>query len=123
MDDSKGGINERVRAFMKARRISVNYLSKVLNVPQPTLHRQLGDCGMINIEGLQAILVHYPELSADWLLLGKGNMLRDDNNEVKDKSADTSTIELLKEMLDDERRRNKEYWELIQKMILDGKGK
>lgn len=116
MGDNKNSVNERVRMFMKSYRLSVNYLSKVLNVPQPTLHRQLGDDGTLNVESLQAILICYPELSADWLLLGKGEMIRL-NNDLKCVNADEATIGLLKEMLNEERARSKEYWELIQKLI------
>ena len=113
MNDDLSAINQRLRAFLKDKRVSVNYLSSVLNVPQPTLHRQLGDSGLLGIDNLQAILRLYPELSADWVLLGKGVMLRTEQTS----SDDSDMVKLLKDMLEDEKRRSNNYWNMIQQLM------
>ncbi|MBO4499738.1 MAG: hypothetical protein J5732_05740 [Bacteroidaceae bacterium] len=75
----------------------------------------------------------YEELSPDWLLLGRGPMLRNpqvSNNvngdingdniqgeRVSVRKGDSHLVELLQKQLDEEKQRSKEYWNTIQKLI------
>lgn len=117
MKDTVSAVNQRLKQFMKANRISVNYLSKELDVPQPTLHRQLSDDGMLSLDNLQAILMLFPKLSSDWVLLGVGSMVRSDSATVGNDAGQSSVINLLQEQLNEEKVRCSQYWDTIQKLI------
>ena len=68
-------LKERVAEVLRYKKISVNKASKVLNIPQRTLNRQVNEDGSVGMELLYAILDTYPEISPMWLLLGEGNMV------------------------------------------------
>ena len=69
-------LKERVADVLRYKKISVNKASKVLNIPQRTLNRQVNEEGSVGMELLYAILDTYPEISPLWLLLGEGEMLQ-----------------------------------------------
>ena len=70
-------LKERVADVLRYKKISVNKASKVLNIPQRTLNRQVNEDGSVGMELLYAILDTYPEISPMWLLLGEGEMVHD----------------------------------------------
>ena len=113
MSEEVNQIKLRLKQYMAEKRLSVNSLSKILKIPQPTLHRQLSEEGALGADNLQAVLEQFPEISADWLILGKGDMLRT----VKDPATDSKIVELLQQQLAEEKERSNKYWETIQKLI------
>lgn len=72
MEDS---VTQRVREFLGSIHLTVNGLSKVINIGQPTLSKQLkeGGCG-VSLTTIVLLLEAYPDLSAEWLLRGEGSM-------------------------------------------------
>ena len=81
MDETENAVNQRLKYYLKTNRISINYLSKILDVPQPTLHHQLNN-GIISVDKLHAILMYFNDLSAEWLLRGVGSMIREDGKTI-----------------------------------------
>lgn len=71
-------IKERVIYLLAYKKMNVNRASKVLGMPQRTLNRQVNEDGKIGMELLYAIMDCFPEISPSWLLLGEGEMLRDE---------------------------------------------
>lgn len=71
-------IKERVAEVLAYKNINVNRASKMLGIPQRTLNRQVNEDGKIGMDLLYAIMDCFPEISPAWLLLGEGEMLRDD---------------------------------------------
>ena len=69
------GIKQRVADVLRFKKINVNRASKILDIPQRTLNRQVNEDGNISMELLYAILDTFTEISPLWLLLGEGDML------------------------------------------------
>lgn len=76
--------------------MSVLALSKVLDMNQTTLNKQLKDdgCG-VQVSTLVKILAAYSDLSAEWLLRGEGSMKREEGLVIMAQNDDL--VEALKE--------------------------
>lgn len=72
------GIKSRVSALFKVKSLNVNKASKLFGIPQRTLNRQVNEDGNISMELIYAIFDKFADVSPQWLLLGNGNMLLDD---------------------------------------------
>lgn len=126
-------INERIILFLKNRRITIRALAELLDVKESTLGNKLSGRFRIDTDTIVSLLTIYEELSPDWLLLGRGPMLRNpqvSNNvngdingdniqgeRVSVRKGDSHLVELLQKQLDEEKQRSKEYWNTIQKLI------
>lgn len=69
------GIKQRVADVLRFKKINVNRASKILDIPQRTLNRQVNEDGNISMDLLYAILDTFTEISPLWLLLGEGDMV------------------------------------------------
>ena len=80
MEDS---VTQRVREFLESIHLTVNGLSRVINIGQPTLSKQMkeGGCG-VSLTTIVLLLEAYPDLSAEWLLRGEGGMKKGDEWKV-----------------------------------------
>lgn len=70
---------QRVRQFMKKEGISIRELSKRFDMTESTLGGKLNGSRKIDIEVVSFILRDFPDLSAEWLLRGEGNMYKSKN--------------------------------------------
>lgn len=77
---------QRVNEFIDFKQLSVNSLSKAINVAQTTLNSQLRGNASLSIIVVERILSTYPEVSAEWLLRGKGDMLLSEEHEEKEET-------------------------------------
>lgn len=68
-------INERIMTLLKQKGISITALSKAINIPQATLNRQISGNSSMTANTIESILTYFEDLSAEWLLRGKGEML------------------------------------------------
>lgn len=68
-------IYQRVKLVLEDKSISVNALSKQINVAQATLNPQLRGDRTLAANIVAKILDAFPDVSAEWLLRGKGEML------------------------------------------------
>ena len=67
-------IYQRVKLVLEDKSISVNALSKQINVAQATLNPQLRGDRTLAANIVQKILTAFPDVSAEWLMRGVGNM-------------------------------------------------
>ena len=70
-------VPERIKEYLNFKRVSVNSFSKDSGLTQTTLNRQINGTVTLSVETVIAFLDFYPELSAEWLLRGKGPMEKD----------------------------------------------
>lgn len=77
-------IVQRVREFLAINSISVNSLAKRINVAQATLNPQLRGDRTLAANIVIKILETFPEISAEWLLRGEGEMYRNNNEQKKE---------------------------------------
>lgn len=75
---------QRVREFLTINSISVNSLAKQINVAQATLNPQLRGDRTLAANIVVKILETFPDISAEWLLRGEGEMYRDNSEQKKE---------------------------------------
>lgn len=67
-------VNQRIKEFLKFKRISINALCKELNLKQSTINSQLNGSAMLSVESVLPIISAFPALSTEWLFRGNGKM-------------------------------------------------
>lgn len=67
-------IYQRVKCVLENKSISVNALSKQINVAQATLNPQLRGDRTLAANIVEKILEAFPDVSAEWLMRGVGTM-------------------------------------------------
>lgn len=67
-------IYQRVKLVLEDKSISVNALSKQINVAQATLNPQLRGDRTLSANIVEKILTAFPDVSAEWLMRGVGTM-------------------------------------------------
>lgn len=70
---------QRVKDFMSANKFNIREFAKVLDMHETTLSCKLGGTRALDIITLCNILNAFPDLSAEWLLRGEGNMYKSNN--------------------------------------------
>ena len=88
-------VYQRIREFIEDNKISISKLSGMIGVPQTTLNRQLSGVGEIPYYTIEQLVAMFPNLSAEWLLRGKGEMYLQSNSDNLNQSA--SDLEKLRE--------------------------
>lgn len=74
-------IKKRILFLLAKKGLSVNSASKILNIPQRTLNRQLNETGNVSMDLIRAIHKCFPEVSLNWVLSGKNDMCIEKNND------------------------------------------
>lgn len=87
---------QRLRGFFKAKEISVQKLSALLNMSGSTLSGKLNGSRGLDLDTLSLILMQYPELSTDWLLRGQSEPT---NPAAVDTELQETCIEQAKEIM------------------------
>ena len=72
----ESAVSNRIKQFLKENRYTVRTLASMLNVNEGTLANKLNGARGIDVETICSLLELFPQLSADWLLLGRGSMKR-----------------------------------------------
>ena len=67
-------IYQRVKCVLEDKSISVNALSKQINVAKATLNPQLRGDRTLAANIVEKILEAFPDVSAEWLMRGVGTM-------------------------------------------------
>jgi transcriptional regulator with XRE-family HTH domain len=70
-------MNERLQQFLSAENLTSAKLADILGVQRSGLSHILSGRNYPSYEFIRTILSKFPNLSADWLLLGKGKMYKD----------------------------------------------
>lgn len=82
-------ITQRVREFLSCNSISVNSLAKQINVAQATLNPQLRGDRTLAANIVVKILEAFPNISAEWLLRGEGEMYKSNSGSPQFEAAIT----------------------------------
>lgn len=89
-------MNGRLKQFIKASNLSLRAFEKSIDVSNGVIRRFIDEETSIKSETIIRILTTYPDLSAEWLLRGNGEMLLS-KQQAKDNSA-TLLIRRLEEL-------------------------
>lgn len=76
-------ISQRVREFLSCNSISINSLAKQINVAQATLNPQLRGDRTLAANIVVKILEAFPDISAEWLLRGEGEMYKSNSGSAQ----------------------------------------
>jgi len=68
---------ERLKEYIDHRGISIAAIEKAAGMSNASLRKAIQSGNGIGTDKLEKILTLYPDLSAEWLLRGEGEMLRD----------------------------------------------
>lgn len=86
----------RIQALKIFYGLSTRALALKCGMNQPTVDRMLKGINAINLNFISSILTAFPDISAEWLLRGEGEMLKlveqDLNNDKLMKLVDTITF-------------------------------
>ncbi|WP_052356396.1 helix-turn-helix domain-containing protein [Bacteroides timonensis] len=85
-------IIERIKELIAQKEMSETSFSKLIGVSQRTLNNYMNG-RTPSLEIIDAILSAFPEVSAEWLLRGEGNMLKSNNNLIGSNQGNDNTIE------------------------------
>ena len=66
---------ERIFQFIEYKGISVSEFSKTIQVSNGYLAKQKSASANIGSHIIEKIVINYPEISTDWIITGRGNML------------------------------------------------
>lgn len=69
-------ILERLKEYIDSKGISVSAFEKSIGMSNASFGKSLKNKGAIGTDKLENILTVYPDLSPDWLLTGRGEMLK-----------------------------------------------
>lgn len=67
-------IYQRIMLVLEDKQVSVNALSKLVDMSQTTLNTQLKGERALSANVVAKVLVAYPDVSAEWLMRGIGTM-------------------------------------------------
>lgn len=67
-------IHQRIMLILEDKQVSVNALSKLVDMSQTTLNTQLKGERALSANVVAKVLVAYPDVSAEWLMRGIGTM-------------------------------------------------
>lgn len=77
-------VYQRVNEVLSNKQVSVNALSKLAGMAQTTLNTQLRGERALSVLVVVKILEIFPDISAEWLLRGEGEMYRDNSEQKKE---------------------------------------
>lgn len=78
-------VTERFKELIKIKKSSILDFSKQIGIAQTTLNCQLYSTRGISINVILLTLKTFPEISAEWLLRGEGDMIRESPENERDR--------------------------------------
>jgi hypothetical protein len=97
-------IQERIKCFLEYKGITKYYFYKKTNLSNGFLDKK----GTIGVDKCEIIYYHFPEISLEWLVTGKGEMLK------HNKTDDTKDIKIEE---NEELKTMKEKIEMMEKLL------
>jgi len=87
-------LDQRLKLLIKSKNISQSELARMLEVTRGSVNQWMAGKLVPGHKPLMKIFEHFPDISADWLLLGRGEM------SVENKSSGSDNTFLKKQLLD-----------------------
>lgn len=92
-------MRNRIQLFMRARNLNAAQLAEEINVQKSGISHILTGRNNPSLDFIQKILNRYPEINAQWLVMGKGAMFMDMNGGENEAQKTVYSIE--KEIVND----------------------
>ena len=72
---------QRIKKYIDYKGVTTQKFEKEVGFSNGAFASQLKNNRTIGVDKLENILISYPEISPNWLLTGKGNMIKDSYNQ------------------------------------------
>lgn len=72
-------VYQRLMYILENKQLSVNALSKIIGMSQTTLNTQLKGERTLAASVVEKFLLSFPDVSAEWVMRGTGNMYLDES--------------------------------------------
>ena len=82
----ENAVIERLKLYLKNRSLKNRELASILNMSETTLNNKLNGNRGMDLDTLLNVIIHFEDLSVEWLLRGDGNMIKGEN-EAKGESG------------------------------------
>lgn len=105
-------VKQRVMDLVEIKTESICGFAKAINVAQTTLSEYLNNGKTPSFKVVNGILMAFPDISAEWLLRGKGSMYITELPHVEMQDGDDKTEELTVELAKMTRKYNEAVLEL-----------
>nr|AIF26672.1 hypothetical protein [uncultured bacterium fosmid pJB83B9] len=69
-------ITQRIKCILKEKHVTATGLAEMAGMQAVTINRQLKGTNPIGYNLIDAVLNQFPDVSAEWLLRGEGNMIK-----------------------------------------------
>ena len=89
----------RIKDIIKLSGLSDRAFALKCGLNQPSLDRMLKGINALNINCISAILATFPDVSAEWLLRGEGDMFKSQSRETERINTLLDTITTLQEAI------------------------
>jgi predicted transcriptional regulator len=107
-------LNVRVVEIMKIKEVSKTEFASVLNISPAILSHISSGRNKPGVDVLQKILSHYPDISAEWLLMGQGDIYK---AKIVSKEGIIEALETIKDRMQEEAGNILSIKELIKQQI------
>lgn len=101
VDYNNCDMNGRILEFIKEKDLSISSLAKIIGMNQSNLSMQFSGSRKLSLETVVSLLNSFNDISAEWLLRGEGEMLKQSNISQDEDSSQKNTDQ------------NAEYWKHI----------
>lgn len=88
----KSLVLQRINELIDSYKLSKNAFANKINMEQTTVNNQLIGKKGVSIDLILNILLAFPEISSEWLLRGKGNMLIEESKDNAEKLRELTVI-------------------------------
>ena len=70
-------VAQRIKSVLESKQISISAFSKMIGMQQVTCNRQIRGDQAVSLGLIEGFLKEFDEISAEWLLRGKGNQINE----------------------------------------------
>lgn len=77
-------VAQRIKSVLDARQISITSFAKMVGMLQVTCNRQIRGDQAVSLGLIEGFLSTFPDISAEWLLRGEGEMYKNSSEQKKE---------------------------------------
>lgn len=85
-------ILQRIKEVLRLKGISMSQISSAYGIKQNTFSRQISGESALSASSLLSIIGFFPDISAEWLMRGEGDMFRHAGQHVGDIIGSTAVV-------------------------------
>lgn len=79
----ENSVIQRLKLYFKDSSLKNRDVANKINMPEKTFNNKMNGLRSLDLDTLTAVLLHYEDISAEWLLRGEGSM-----NKSEEKNSD-----------------------------------